>query len=97
MTSGSILSLVAVQTWQVAVLASGVWLVTRFATRNRSHFSHMLWTLVLIKCLTPPIWSSPVGLFSQLSSQWYSNEAFEDRKESMSAKVTRSELNALTS
>ncbi len=96
MTSSSILSLVAAQTWQVAVLASGVWLITRFATRNQSHFSHMLWTLVLLKCITPPIWSSHVGLFSQLSSQLYSNGAFEDRKESMSAKVTRSELNAST-
>ncbi len=67
MTTDHVLSFVIAQTWQVAVLAGIVWLVVRYATRERSHVSHMLWTLVLIKCLTPPIWSSPVGLFSRWS------------------------------
>ena len=68
MTTAQVLSIVIAQTWQVAALASIVWLAVRYATREHSHVSHMLWTLVLIKCLTPPIWSSPVGLFSRWSS-----------------------------
>ena len=67
MTTVQVLSFVTAQTWQVAVLSGIVWLVVRYATREHSHVSHMLWTLVLIKCLTPPIWSSPVGLFSRWS------------------------------
>ena len=68
MTTAQVLSIGIAQTWQVAALASIVWLAVRYATREHSHVSHMLWTLVLIKCLTPPIWSSPVGLFSRWSS-----------------------------
>ena len=81
MTSSSILSMVVTQTWQVAMLASCVWFITRFATRDRAHISHMLWALVLLKCVTPPIWSSPVGLFTQLRTRCYFSEAFELRKE----------------
>lgn len=68
MNSISLLQMVVQQTWQVALLAGLVWFLTRSIGRERPHLSHMLWALVLVKCITPPIWSSPIGLFSQISN-----------------------------
>jgi beta-lactamase regulating signal transducer with metallopeptidase domain len=68
MNSISLVHMVVQQTWQVALLAGLVWFITRTVGRERPHLSHMLWALVLVKCVTPPIWSSPVGLFSQMSN-----------------------------
>ncbi len=56
--------LVVSQLWQVTVVALFVAVVVRLCCRQRPHLAYQLWMLVLIKCLTPPIWSSPVGLFS---------------------------------
>ena len=64
----SLLQMVVQQTWQVALLAGMVWSITQTVGLERPHLSHMLWALVLVKCITPPIWSSPVGLFSQMSN-----------------------------
>ncbi len=64
MNSSQLVHLLIQQTWQVAMLACLVWIVTRYIGRDRAHLKHMLWALVLIKCLTPPMWSSPMGLFS---------------------------------
>ncbi len=69
MIFASVLSMLIHQSWQVALLASSVWLVTRIVGRDRTHLTHMLWALVLIKCITPPIWSSPIGLFSRMNIQ----------------------------
>jgi beta-lactamase regulating signal transducer with metallopeptidase domain len=52
------------QCWQIAALALLVAVVTRRFCRRRPHLACLLWMLVLVKCLTPPIWTSPVGLFS---------------------------------
>ena len=68
MNSIPLLQMVVQQTWQVALLAGLVWFMTRTVGRERPHLSHMLWALVLVKCITPPIWSSPVGLFSQMGN-----------------------------
>ena len=68
MNPGTLLQMVVQQTWQVALLAGLVWFMTRTVGRERPHLSHMLWALVLVKCITPPIWSSPVGLFSQMGN-----------------------------
>jgi hypothetical protein len=51
------------QAWQLAVLVGLVWLAARLIARDRPHLAHALWLVVLIKCLTPPVWSSPSGLF----------------------------------
>lgn len=64
MNSFNLLSLLAMQTWQVAIVALMVWIVARIFCKNRSRVAHALWALVLLKCLTPPLWSSPTGLFS---------------------------------
>jgi beta-lactamase regulating signal transducer with metallopeptidase domain/tetratricopeptide (TPR) repeat protein len=52
------------QIWQVTALATIVGLATRLLCRRRPHLAYVLWMLVVLKCLTPPLWSSPTGLFS---------------------------------
>lgn len=50
-----------VQVTAVALVAGAL---VRLLCRHRPHLAYVLWLLVLIKCLTPPIWSSPTGVFS---------------------------------
>ena len=52
------------QIWQVTALAAVVGIVTRLCCRRRPHLAYVLWMLVVLKCLTPPLWSSPTGCFS---------------------------------
>jgi len=52
------------QTWQLTLLAVTVGLVVRFACRQRPHLAYLLWMLVVIKALTPPVMSSPTSAFS---------------------------------
>ena len=56
------------QLWQVTVLAAAVYVATRIFGRHRPHVGYVLWMLVIVKCLTPPIWASPVGVFSLVQS-----------------------------
>ncbi|MBN1589080.1 MAG: hypothetical protein JW888_06165 [Pirellulales bacterium] len=53
------------QLWQVTVLVVAVALVVRLVARNRPHLAHVLWLVVLLKCVTPPWCASPAGLFSR--------------------------------
>ena len=62
------------QAWQVTAVALAVALLVRLAARNRPHLAHVLWLVVLAKCLTPPVWSSPTSMFSWL-------QAFSARQE----------------
>lgn len=64
--SDHFLQLVITQTWQIAALAIIVATVVRIAARNRPHLAHALWILVLIKCVTPPIWGHSLGVFSRV-------------------------------
>jgi beta-lactamase regulating signal transducer with metallopeptidase domain len=57
------------QLWQVTLLIAGVWLVLRFVGRNRPHLACALWLVVLLKCLTPPLVSSPSGIFCWLQRE----------------------------
>lgn len=52
------------QVCQIAALALVVAFVVRRLCHGRPHLAYILWMLVIVKCLTPPIWSSPLGLFS---------------------------------
>ena len=52
------------QAWQIAVLAILVAFLVRQLCPQRPHLAYALWMVVILKCLTPPLWSSPVGLFS---------------------------------
>ncbi len=51
------------QFWQITLLAVVLLVVTRMLAKNRPHLAHMLWFLLLLKCVTPPWWSSPSGVF----------------------------------
>jgi bla regulator protein BlaR1 len=59
-------SLVWSQVWQVTLLALVVWALVRTLCRDRPHLASVLWVVVLIKCITPPIVSSPAGVFCWL-------------------------------
>ena len=52
------------QLWQVTVLAAMVGVAVRIGCRRRPHLAYVLWMLVVLKCLAPPLWSSPAGFFS---------------------------------
>jgi len=54
------------QTWQVTVLIVAVALLVRLAAANRPQLAFVLWLVVLVKCVTPPLWSSPSGAFCWL-------------------------------
>src|SRR5262249_35193908 len=56
------------QFWQVTVLIAAVGLLTRLVLRRRPHLSYVLWMLVLVKCVTPPLIPSRFGLFTHLKT-----------------------------
>ena len=72
MTNSSALDMLVTQTWQVSAVAVAVWLLVRLWGRDQPHLAHCLWALVLLKCLTPPVWSSPVSAFSWIESHFVS-------------------------
>lgn len=49
---------------QLSIAIVIVGLLTRFVCRRRPELVYVLWMLVLLKSLTPPIWNSPIGIFS---------------------------------
>ena len=52
------------QVWQVTALAMAVACLARLCAHWRPHLAYLLWLLVIVKCLVPPIWASPTGIFS---------------------------------
>ena len=55
------------QSWQIALLAAIVGLIS-FALRNRSaHIRYLLWLIVLAKCLVPPMYSVPLPILPNRS------------------------------
>ena len=52
------------QLWQVSAVAVVVAALVHVFGHRRPHLAYLLWLLVLVKCLTPPVWSSPTGVFS---------------------------------
>lgn len=54
------------QCGQVTALALAVWAIVRVAGQSRPHLASVLWLVVLLKCLTPPVLSSPTGVFCWL-------------------------------
>ncbi|MCA9154336.1 MAG: hypothetical protein KDA38_06090, partial [Planctomycetales bacterium] len=57
---------VGAQTWQLALLIVAVWSLHYCFARQRPHLAMALWLVVLAKCITPPLWSSPSGVFCWL-------------------------------
>jgi beta-lactamase regulating signal transducer with metallopeptidase domain len=52
------------QFWQTSAVALAAGVVVYAGCRRRPHLAYLLWIIVIAKCLTPPVWSSPTGLFS---------------------------------
>ena len=50
-----LLRLLATQAWQIAVLAVIVGVAVRFASKS-PRAAHLLWLIVVVKRVTPPIW-----------------------------------------
>ncbi|HVR73709.1 MAG TPA: M56 family metallopeptidase [Planctomycetota bacterium] len=57
------------QIWQVTVLALAVGVIVRLGCRRRPHLAYLLWLLVILKSLTPPIWRSPAGAFGWIETR----------------------------
>jgi beta-lactamase regulating signal transducer with metallopeptidase domain len=51
------------QVWQVTVLIVTVAIMVRLVATNRPQLAFALWLIVFLKCVTPPLWSSPTGAF----------------------------------
>jgi len=51
------------QFWQCSLLVLAVYLICRLIRFRRSHLTFILWLIVLLKFMTPPVWSSSSGLF----------------------------------
>jgi beta-lactamase regulating signal transducer with metallopeptidase domain len=51
------------QIWQVTLLVIVVGLIAKLVSRRWPHVAWTLWVIVIVKCITPPIWYSPSGLF----------------------------------
>ncbi len=56
----------AAQFLQLTALITIIYLVARRWARNRPHLAYALWLVVLLKCVTPPLWASPTGVFCWL-------------------------------
>jgi beta-lactamase regulating signal transducer with metallopeptidase domain len=69
MTSAQFFDLALSQTIQLSILIAAVGIITKFSCKRRPHLAYVLWMLVLIKAITPPLWSSPMGLFSWAQAQ----------------------------
>ncbi len=81
------INLVWQQVWQCTLLALIVWLICRVVRIRRAHLAYLLWLVVLLKFVTPPIWSSSSGLFC-----WLQNENAKDAQQS----VAKQPIEALT-
>lgn len=63
MSASDLNRLAFTQTWQVIALTLVVFFFSKSVARKNVHLIHVLWLVVLIKCLVPPILSSPAGVF----------------------------------
>ncbi|MEX0642624.1 MAG: M56 family metallopeptidase [Pirellulales bacterium] len=59
-----ILELAVVLSLQIAAVTLAAGVAVFLFCRHRPHLAYAIWLVVLVKCLTPPIWSSPTGAFS---------------------------------
>jgi beta-lactamase regulating signal transducer with metallopeptidase domain/Leucine-rich repeat (LRR) protein len=60
-----VVSYLLAQSWQIAILAAIVGLIS-FTLRNRSaHLRYLLWLIVLAKCLVPPFLTVPLAVLPE--------------------------------
>ncbi len=64
--ANSIVEMLGAQVLQVTLLIAVVALAAALLARNHSHLAHALWIIVLLKCVTPPVWNCSGGVFCWL-------------------------------
>lgn len=69
MIAKDLLSLCFLHLCQVTLVALMVYGFVRLLAKNRPHLAHAMWALVLLKCVTPPIFSSHLSAFSWIQSE----------------------------
>jgi hypothetical protein len=55
------------QVVQVSAVLATAGVVERVFLKGKARAAYVLWLVVLMKCLVPPVWSSPLGVFSWVS------------------------------
>ena len=68
MPESTFLRAIVSQAWQIAVLTVIVILLVRLFAAKRPQMACWLWLIVIVKCVTPPIWGHSLGLFCQIQS-----------------------------
>ncbi len=63
--------LAGTQLWQATAVGLIIVVLVRYLGKRRPHLAFALLLLAICKFVTPPIWSSPIGLFS---SEWYARD-----------------------
>ncbi|MCA9049503.1 MAG: SLBB domain-containing protein [Planctomycetaceae bacterium] len=71
-----VMSAVIIHAAQIVAVVAVVLPASRFL-QSRPFFLRCLWLVVLLKCLTPPLVSSPVSAFSWISGPWMSRSLDE--------------------
>ncbi|TXT17696.1 MAG: antirepressor regulating drug resistance protein, partial [Planctomycetota bacterium] len=66
MADSDLTPILLAQAWQITFLIIVVGGINRWLSRKRPHLAHALWLVVLVKCVTPPMWSSHSGVFCWL-------------------------------
>jgi beta-lactamase regulating signal transducer with metallopeptidase domain len=91
------------QTWQLTALIVAVAGIAHWQGGRRPHLVHVLWLVVFVKCLTPPVVASPAGVFCHMRS-WFAPREIAaeslpgDRRVPVATTATRraSDVNAET-
>ncbi len=65
--NSSVTQIAWMQVWQVTIVAAGLGVFARLFCSRRPHLAYILWLVVLVKLLTPPLLSSPTSVFSLLA------------------------------
>ena len=66
MADSQLMAGLVAQAWQITLLILAVAVLNCWLGKSRPHLAHALWVVVLVKCVTPPMWSSPSGVFCWL-------------------------------
>jgi beta-lactamase regulating signal transducer with metallopeptidase domain len=60
--TGQLVDLLVSQSWQIAIVFGVVAVICWLSRRSSAHWRYLLWLIVVVKCLTPPIVRVPVGV-----------------------------------
>jgi beta-lactamase regulating signal transducer with metallopeptidase domain len=94
------LMLVWTQAWQIAVLFFVILILFRLFARNRPRVAHLLWGVLLIKCLIPPVVSNswaPFSWISHTAQQWLPIHAAESTETAASITYSTQRTDSLRS